>query len=172
MSSHEFTWSRDLMNLQRESSASASRASASLSSKLAGQNHGDANPDTINTVLVLPSDPRIEYDSSTSWVDTTQSGIGSCTNGTRVAKVAGSSFTFAFSGTYFHATCTNRMNHLSVQGRLWAFKRQQTPVPSTIQLLSMGNQLWPRTEPKRSTNATSSHLSSKQGSPMPHTLSR
>ena len=89
---------------QSESSASVSRASASLSSKIAKQDHGDANPDTINTVLVLPSDSRIEYDSAVSWIDTTQSnGVGSCTNGTRVAKVAGASFTFAFSGTYFRA---------------------------------------------------------------------
>ena len=79
-----------------------SRASASLSSELATQDHGNANPDTINTVLVLPSDPRIEYNSSTSWVNTTpDSEIGSWTNGTRVATVAGASFTFVFSGTYF-----------------------------------------------------------------------
>ena len=80
-------------------------ASASLFSKRAGQNDGDANQGTIDTTRVLPSDPRIEYDSLTSWVDTTHdSGAGSCTNGTRVAKAVGASFTFTFSGMYFRAT--------------------------------------------------------------------
>jgi len=97
------------MTPQQESSASVSRASASLSSKLAGQDHGDASLYTINTAHVLPSDPRIEYDSLTSWVDTTHdSGAGSCTNGTRVAKVTGASFTFAFSGMYSRATIKQR----------------------------------------------------------------
>ena len=82
------------------------RASASLSSKHIGQDDGDAS---LNTARVLPSDPRIEYDSLTSWVDTTHdSGAGSCTNGTRVAKVAGASFTFVFSGMYFRATIKQR----------------------------------------------------------------
>jgi len=81
------------------------RASASLSSKGAGQDYGDANLGTIDTVRVLPSDPRIEYDSLTSWADTTHdSGAGFCTNGTRVARVVGASFTFAFSGMYFRGT--------------------------------------------------------------------
>ena len=100
MPSHGSTWSHCLMNAQRVSTASA-------------------NPVTINTARVLPSDPRIEYNSSTYWVDTTQdSGAGSCTNGTRVAKVVGASFTFAFSGMYLCATTSNAMNHLSVQGYL------------------------------------------------------
>lgn len=93
------------------------RAPASLFSKRAVQNDSDANLGTIDTIRVLPSDPRIEYDSLTSWVDTTHnSSAGSCTNGTRVAKAVGASFTFTFSGMYFRATIKQRDESLVRSG--------------------------------------------------------
>lgn len=82
--------------------ALSSQSVQSISSELAGQTREDGSGvDTINTVTVLPSDPRIEYGKPEDWVDTassSSSGVGSCNNGTRATQKSGN-FTFVFSGT-------------------------------------------------------------------------
>lgn len=69
-----------------------------MSSELAGQ-HDPADPNTIATVNVLPSDSRIEYDPQDAWVSSASgSGVGSCTNGTKVTTQSNATFTFVFKG--------------------------------------------------------------------------
>jgi hypothetical protein len=76
---------------------------SSVSSELAAQTRtGDGNPNSINTATVTASDPRINYEPSSSWIDTsTQSGVGSCNNGTKVTQTPQAKFTFVFQGEVF-----------------------------------------------------------------------
>jgi hypothetical protein len=76
---------------------------SSVSSELAAQTRtGNGNPNSINTATVAASDPRINYEPSSSWIDTsTQSGVGSCNNGTRVTHNPQAKFTFVFHGEVF-----------------------------------------------------------------------
>jgi hypothetical protein len=77
---------------------------SSVSSELAAQTRtGDGNPNSINTATVAASDPRINYEPSSSWIDTsTQSGVGSCNNGTKVTQTPQAKFTFVFQGEVFY----------------------------------------------------------------------
>jgi hypothetical protein len=77
---------------------------SSVSSELAAQTRtGNANPNSINTATVAASDPRINYEPSSSWINTsTQSGVGSCNNGTKVTQDAQAKFTFVFQGEVFY----------------------------------------------------------------------
>lgn len=71
----------------------------SISSELAGQNDDGADSNTVATVSVLPSDNRIDYDPQNAWVSTaSESGVGSCTNGTKVTTQSNANFTFVFKG--------------------------------------------------------------------------
>jgi hypothetical protein len=76
---------------------------SSVSSELAAQTRtGNENPNSINTATVAASDPRINYKPPSSWIDTsTQSGVGSCNNGTKVTQDPQAKFTFVFQGEVF-----------------------------------------------------------------------